>query len=216
MNTRVARTARATVTATFATFIAAFSHLVGGAQFPAPAALALSLAFSLLACLALSRRAFSSWRTGASVATSQLMFHGLFSFLGAPGQVVHGGHHASFLVVPATQDPVAHSPLMWLSHLGAAIVTFAALRHGERLLRGLGDVASILVARLFAMPRLPDSSAESQPNRAGGFSPPTRSPSSAYRCTTGDRRFCRTESEHRRTPLRHHKPCTRPRAARLP
>lgn len=87
MATRWARVARGWIVALFSTFVAALSHTLGGGSAPGLLAVVLSLAFAGILCIGLAGRTLSLWRTGVSVALSQLIFHGLFS-LGSAGSVV--------------------------------------------------------------------------------------------------------------------------------
>jgi hypothetical protein len=152
--TRWMRVLRGSVGATFATLTAAFSHVVAGGSLPSPAAIALTLALSLLLWIALSGRTHSLWRTTAAVGLSQALFHGIFSKVAASGTVVlspHSGHHGAHeavTILGAAADHAAHPSWMWLAHTAAALLTIAALRHGEAALRALGLAAALLFAPL--------------------------------------------------------------------
>ena len=161
MTSRWARVSRGLTAAAFATFIAAFLHVAGGGGEPGIVALALSLSFSGLACIALAGHRLSLWRHAASVLVSQLIFHALFaltpsggtlSLVGAPH--VHGAVHVSVVAgadVPMT-GMLPDGPTMWLSHVGAALLTIAALRWGERAFWGLYETAKIRLGRAVRPP----------------------------------------------------------------
>ena len=139
MTTRGLRLVRGWIGAVVATSIAAGSHFLAGGNAPEPLLLLLALALSGLACTALTGRGLSLWRLSAGVALSQGLFHWLFSGAAAPhgSSAPAGGHlaHTSGLepaagtILSAAADH--SSPLMWLGHAVAAVLTVAVLRHGE-------------------------------------------------------------------------------------
>ena len=164
MATRWARVVRGLVAATLATFVAALFHVAGGGAAPSGLALTLSLTFSTLAALALTGRRASTWRLAASVAVSQTVFHALFSlgaggtrFVSADGSShVHAGSH---LIAMADQhmsesSVIPDSPLMWLSHATAALVTIIALRFGGRAFWGLFETARLRLDRVVRPPEI--------------------------------------------------------------
>ncbi|MHA6694429.1 hypothetical protein [Homoserinimonas sp. A520] len=173
MTKRWARVIRGQAVAVFATFAAALSHGVADGGHPPIAAIALALAFSSVACVVLAARHFSRRRLAASVAISQLIYHGLFSLFGTagstPGAVVVG-HHGSLSFAPTAsgQSPAALSHAvssdLWMlaAHLGAAVLTFALAVRGERSLMAVRRVAELVVAAVFVgtlrwpLPHIPD------------------------------------------------------------
>lgn len=156
MSSRWTRFARGWVTAALATFVAAVFHVASGGPAPSVLAVALTMAFAVMLCVALAGRRVALWRQAVSVAASQFLFHALF-VLGqgsaelAPGSAA--GHlHAGMTLSFASGDPAAASlahagHTMWLGHALAAIVTIAALRHGEAALRGLAELAALAFGR---------------------------------------------------------------------
>jgi hypothetical protein len=139
MNARAMRVARGWVVGVFATALAALSHAVAGGGTPSPLALGVGVVFGgMLGTFALSARP-SLPRLTITVALTQAVFHVVFSTLGSAAPVA--GHAHDTLVMA---QPVAHAhvdtPLMWLSHTLAGLLTLAVLRHAERalwrLLRG--------------------------------------------------------------------------------
>lgn len=139
MTARGLRLVRGWIGAVVATFIAAGSHLLAGGNAPELPLLLLALALSGLACTALTGRGLSLWRLSVGVALSQGLFHWLFSGAAAPhGSIAPAGGH---LAHSAPLEPAAGtvlssaadhtSPLMWLGHAVAAVLTVALLRHGE-------------------------------------------------------------------------------------
>lgn len=151
MTGRGVRLLRGLVAAGVATFLAASSHVLAGGPPPDAAIALLSLALSGLVCTALAGRSLSLWRLSAAVVLSQAVFHGLFSLGTSPHSPVaagsssgHSGHSAHIMLDPATaMDGMDHSsPVMWVGHAIAAVLTIAALRHGEvaalRLIQALG------------------------------------------------------------------------------
>ena len=150
MRARRIRVLRGLVAALTATFLAAFSHAVSGAEVPGLFALIAASVLAAVVCIALAGRALSTWRLAASVVLSQLGFHTLFALAPAStGTVITGGgHHAGTMVM--TADATAHvhataSPVMWLGHALAAVVTIAALSSGERVLLALFDTLRLTV-----------------------------------------------------------------------
>ena len=158
MATRWARVVRGLVAATLATFFAALFHVAGGGTAPSGLAITLSLTFSGLAALALTGRRASTWRLAASVVVSQTLFHALFSlgaggtrFVSADGMAhVHAGSHLIAMAGQHMQSSsvIPDSPMMWLSHASAALVTIVALRFGEQTFWGLFETARMQLGRV--------------------------------------------------------------------
>lgn len=152
MHSRAARAARGWIAAAFATFVAAFSHVAAGGNDPTAFGVIVSLVLSGAACTLLAGRTLSLGRLAASVAVSQVLFHGLFSTLGTPAAVAH--EHASVLPDAAAAAP--HTDML-LAHVAAGLLTLVALRHGERAFWGVADTARLLLSRLLpvVIPVLP-------------------------------------------------------------
>lgn len=151
MNPRAARTLRGLGAGTVATVVAAASHGLGGGGLPGAAGLALALAFSAIVSIAIIGRRLPAVRLAASVAVSQLAFHVVFSTLGGAGEVITGaGHHGAVHVTTAAESVVHASPLMWLSHGAAAVVTVLALLFGERAIASIGETARMLLAAVLS------------------------------------------------------------------
>lgn len=149
--------ARGAAAAVAATATAAASHTLAGAEAPSPAILALAVAFSTLVCVVLSGRRLSLRRLAGSVLLSQLAYHALFLVTGGGGDVSvagtspSGAHfHAATTVelVAGGGGHPAHSLGMWAAHLVAAVLTVAALRHGERVFWTLGSELVRAVVRI--------------------------------------------------------------------
>ena len=149
MNSRWARVVRGTIAAGVATFVAAFSHALGGDAAPSWVGVGASFVLSVAICTVLSGRALSWWRLAASVAVSQVLFHVLFS--GAPAAPAasvahdHGGTAITALSMPAMDG---HADRMILAHVIAGIITLLALRFGERAFWSVTDSARLVVARV--------------------------------------------------------------------
>lgn len=139
MTARGLRLVRGWIGAVVATSIAAGSHFLAGGSAPEPSLLVLALALSGLACTALTGRGLSLGRLTAGVALSQTLFHFVFSGASAPhgSMAPAGGHLAhSPVLEPAAGGILSSaadhaSPLMWLGHAVAALLTVGILRHGE-------------------------------------------------------------------------------------
>jgi glucan phosphoethanolaminetransferase (alkaline phosphatase superfamily) len=136
------RVLRGTLAASLATFVAAFSHVLGGGALPSAAAVSLSFSLALLVCIALAGRRLSLWRTVASVAFSQLLFHALFSTVMGTSSITmsaHAGHGVSDVVITSSSGAGAsgHPSTMWFAHAGAAALTVVAIRYAEVALAAL-------------------------------------------------------------------------------
>lgn len=159
MGTRWARFVRGWVIAVFSTVVAALSHSLAVGTSPSVLAIVLSLAFAGIACVGLAGKRLSLWRMSASVAFSQLIFHGIFSSMSGPFPAsvalghVHDAAQTSVALLAATHASHAawHSaPLMVIAHVGAGLLTLAILRYGERAYWGLVDTTRMLIRVLFA------------------------------------------------------------------
>ncbi|GGE91953.1 hypothetical protein [Mycetocola zhadangensis] len=169
MRARRIRVARGIAAAAVATFFAAFSHVVSGAEVPGLFALVAASVLSIFLCIALAGRTLSTWRLTASVLLSQLGYHLLFALVPAStGSVVTApGHHADMVMM--TTDATTHvhastSPAMWLGHALAAMITVAALVYGERLLFSLFDTLRLGVRVLLVGIRLAPVRRPAMPN----------------------------------------------------
>jgi hypothetical protein len=169
MTARWATVTRGLLAASFATFVAALFHVAGGGADPSALAIVVSLTFSGLACIALAGRRLSRARLSISVALSQLIFHALFS-LGQPGVIlvsthgirhIHDGTQMAMMGdglsvagvqgmqgMQGLQDVIPDTPLMWVSHIAAALVTIVAISRGEKAIRAVCALARIVAARL--------------------------------------------------------------------
>ena len=83
MTSRWARVAQGAAIASFATFVAALSHTVGGGTPPGLLAVVLSMAFSTLLCLTVAGGRLTLARTVIAVAATQFALHALYSVQGA-------------------------------------------------------------------------------------------------------------------------------------
>lgn len=131
--------ARGWVVGVIATAAAALSHAVAGGGTPSPLALAVGVVFGgMLGTFALSARP-SLPRLSIAVGVTQLVFHVVFSTLGSAAPVAGHVHSAVVVMVPANHAH-ADSPLMWVSHAIAGLLTLGLLRRAEqalwRVLRG--------------------------------------------------------------------------------
>lgn len=185
-NSRWARFTRGWVVAALSVFVAALSHSFAGGATPSWLAIALALAFASMFSIGLSGGRAPSTRRSApgraalagtviSVAGSQLMFHGLFSLLGAQPALGHAalpaaslGAHAGHQLSPAqiagqlaTIAPQGstllpsgahHDAWMLLGHTIAGLLTIAALLYGEQALRGLARTAGLALRGLAVRP----------------------------------------------------------------
>ncbi len=152
MHSRWARVARGWTAAAFATFVAAFSHALGGGATPSAFGILASLVLSGMLCSLLAGRTLSLWRLSASVALSQVLFHGLFVSLGTPipGASPMGGMPGG---MPIDAAPLAHhaGASMWLAHVVAGLITLIGFRYAEQAFWGIADTARLALARLTSL-----------------------------------------------------------------
>ena len=165
MSSRGARVGRGFAAAGVATLVAALFHMAGGGLAPSALALTLSVVFSSLGSIALVGKRVAAWRLTLSVLVSQFLFHGLFTlspsatFSGMPADGhLHAGMHLT--LVPGSTSATSatgmtmpamifgDNPWMWLSHAAAALLTIAALLHGERTLLAVARFAFFILERL--------------------------------------------------------------------
>ena len=149
MQSRWARVARGWAAATFATGVAALSHIIAGGNVPTVVAIGATLVISGMVCTLLAGRALSTLRLSASVLGSQALFHGVFATAGVPVVAEHSHGASTTLIVDAAQHGHA---TMWVAHCVAAILTIVVLRFGETALWGLARIARMFFARLLAWP----------------------------------------------------------------
>jgi hypothetical protein len=146
MQPRAVRTLRGTLVALVSTTFAAVSHSLAGGYLPNAPSLLLALLFSVATGIAVSTAVFSRRRLAASVTIAQLGFHAVFSAIGTNGTVERLGHHGA-LVAVGTEHAHSGDPAMWIAHAIAAVLTYLALRHGERSLAVLGHALFGALAR---------------------------------------------------------------------
>jgi hypothetical protein len=163
VQSRAARTARGWITGAFATAAAAVSHGVADGAAPSALALFAALVFAGVVGTFLVGRRASLPRLVAIVASSQLGFHLVFSYL-TPGTATGGGHHdGAATLLPAVVDPATG---MWAAHAIAMLLTVVFLRHAELALWSLLREALAAVAGVpivDAVPSVPHSAASTAP-----------------------------------------------------
>ncbi len=181
MSSRWARFTRGWLIAAFSVFTATLSHSYAGGITPGWLSIVLSLAFASIFSMSLARTSVASrssarsasqlWRTGVSIAGSQLVFHGLFTVLGAaPTAVIsqgaaassaHAGHLMSSSQIAsqlAAAAPLSmasdahHDVWMLLGHALAGALTLLAVVRGEHAARGLARTARIALRALAVRP----------------------------------------------------------------
>lgn len=184
MTSRQLRILRGAAASVVATVLAAVSHTVGGATAPHPL-LVVSLVVLLTpaAALIVGRRP-ARHRIVATVLFAQLVFHGLFTLLGAPvivdPAVVPVGHVHDLSALLADRPVAAGGGAatagvwMLIAHVLAAAATCALLWHGEQLLQGIaGWVRAVLRRRIVIARRSPAAPASPVPAPAdSAFSAP--------------------------------------------
>lgn len=146
MSTRAARLARGWLVGVFATAVAALSHAVAGGGTPSGLALVVGAVFGgMLGTFALSARP-SLPRLTIAVGVTQLAFHVAFSTLGEAA-IASAPHVHGVIEVGAPAHGHVDSPLMWLSHAVAGVVTLVLLRGAETAAwRLLAEFARLVLA----------------------------------------------------------------------
>jgi hypothetical protein len=167
MDRRRQRALRGILAATLAVFVAAWFHTASGGAAPSILAMVVSTVLAAPACVLLAGRRPALWRLALSVALSQFAFHFLFG-LGQPSDVRFSGDTTMagmpgmhLQVTGGGSTPSAlGTATMWAGHAVAALLTIAAIRHGEGVLRRtLGLAARFLVVALRLAAALPLPSA---------------------------------------------------------
>lgn len=146
---RARRALHGLAAASFATFVALASHVLGGGESPTWIGVIAPWTLSVAASTLLAGRALSLTRLSTAVAVSQALFHAMFTLGAAPattaaaGAGSHADHaHGAAVVLDATAAAASAGAAMWGWHAVAAVVTVAALYHGERVLGLLATLAS--------------------------------------------------------------------------
>jgi hypothetical protein len=153
MQARRTRVARGVLAAAVSTFAAAFSHGAASGEAPSVVALAVASVLAVAVCIALAGRA-TPVRLGLAVVGSQAAFHTLFAALpGVSGTATQAGHHGMVVLAANATTHVHESAgvAMWLGHAASAIVTIAALQHGERVLLAFGDTLRLVIRTLISV-----------------------------------------------------------------
>ena len=151
---RATHLAKGLAAASIATFVALFGHVLGGGGVPSGVGIVASLVLSSAVCVVIAGRRLSIMRLTLSVAISQVLFHFLFVLGSTSHHVVatHEGHHgATALATTATHAAAS----MGAGHVVAAVVTIAVLYFGERVARGLAELALLVASRLLRTFRIP-------------------------------------------------------------
>ncbi|QDO88272.1 hypothetical protein FNH13_07860 [Ornithinimicrobium ciconiae] len=135
---------RGGLAAAVATTIALLFHLMAGGAMPALPGLVIPLLLAISVCILLAGVRLPSLRLLLSVGASQLLFHNLF-MLGATDADAAEAHAHHATGAAATQTGT--SVWMVVAHLAAALLTAAALRHGELILARLSSAVRHLAWR---------------------------------------------------------------------
>lgn len=155
MNQRASRAVRGTIAAAVSTFIAATSHGLADGRAPSIVAVSVALTASVFVCIALAGKTVSRPRLAVAVAFSQLAYHGMFAFAPSGGSVsstslgVHAQHAVQSIDVHTGVVAHTHSPMMWVAHILAGVVTTLLLATGENVIRGFFATLRLAVSTLF-------------------------------------------------------------------
>ncbi|MHC5560691.1 hypothetical protein [Kocuria sp. U4B] len=175
----VARVVRGAIAGILSVAVAGVSHYAVDTAAPSPGAVAVSVAVAVGVGVLLAGHRMGPARLASAVAISQGAYHLLFARTGANTAASHSlrgaepapGHtHPAALPagLPDLSSAVpAHWPMLLL-HLLAAVVTYLALRHGERAWWSLVDVLGAPLRRLLAV-AFPWEAARRPVGRPGRF-----------------------------------------------
>nr|WP_274637516.1 hypothetical protein [Microbacterium bovistercoris] len=165
---RSARAVRGVTAALVTALVAATAHTFAGGGAPSPLLVGIAVILAAPLAVALVGRRGSAVRTAAAVAAAQGVFHlafalfadpGAVTYTAAPGMVGHAAAHTTMTMTTlhgaGSHDMSPGSPMI-LAHLVAALVTFALLWRGERMLRALGRGIRRLVPLLVIAPWRPE------------------------------------------------------------
>lgn len=161
MTPRQLRLLRAASASTVATTLAAVSHTIAGGAAPHPLLVVAMASFLVpLAAVLLGARA-SRFRVAATVLVSQTLFHAVFQVLGAPtGTAIVSGHqhHIDLGALGSAVSVPAPDSVMLVGHLVAAVLTTAALWHGESMVRVVAGWVEARLRRAIPVFRSPHES----------------------------------------------------------
>ncbi|MFI8631340.1 hypothetical protein ACIGEP_01930 [Microbacterium sp. NPDC077663] len=154
VDARRVRVVRAGGAAAIATLTAAAAHTLGGGTAPAPWLVATVMLLAWPIALAIVGSRPSAVRTGLAVAASQALLHAAFALVGDVHPTLAAGHHHTALALTgAGGGAMPLDGTMLTGHAAAAIVTAAAVCHGERMLRVVArGIRALLRSHV---PRLP-------------------------------------------------------------
>lgn len=189
MTPRQLRLLRAATASSVATTLAAVSHTIAGGAAPHPLLVVAMASFLVpIAAMLIGARA-SRIRVATTVLVSQTLFHAAFQVLGAPtGTPIVSGHqhHLDLSALGTAASAAAPDSVMLLGHLVAAVLTTAALWHGESMVRAVAGWVEARLRRsiplfrppherpaspVFALPLLIDAALSSSVSRRGPPSP---------------------------------------------
>jgi len=143
----LARALRGTIAGSVTTTLALAFHLAGGGALPSALAVLGSFGGAIWVSILIGRRRRSLPLLIAGIAASQALLHTIFSASTAGAAIDgtgHAGHGAGPLQLVVDHDGSA----MWWAHLVAGVLTVAALRRGEHILRRLAELARLVIGAI--------------------------------------------------------------------
>ena len=147
------RAVRGALAGSLTTFLALAFHVFGGGAVPDAAAIVGSLLAAVWICTMLAGRRLRALLLVVAISVAQLVLHTVFSMATATAVVVpadagahqHGAYQHSDTVIGAITH-AGHA--MWAAHAAAGAVTVLGILFGDRVLAGLSELGSRVVARL--------------------------------------------------------------------
>lgn len=149
--TASARGLRGVAAGALTTFLALLFHVLGGGAAPGALPVGLCLLATVWVSVLIGRRRPSLPLLVAAVTVSQLVLHTAFALATGSAAVVETGGHQGHV---GASLAVAHGHAgqsMWLAHAVAGVLTVAAIRRGEAMLRRIAKAAGIAVAALLRL-----------------------------------------------------------------
>ncbi|MDN4483354.1 hypothetical protein [Demequina lignilytica] len=146
--TRIARAAGA---AALSTLAALTMHVLAGGHAPAAAGVLVPLAVAFAVGVQLAGRPLGRLRLALLLGASQLAFHAAFSFGGSAAPAAHA-HHGAVTLGPV--ELAGDGGSMPVAHVAAALVSYAAIRRADSLVRALRRLATLVSRAISARLRL--------------------------------------------------------------
>ncbi|MBX9472914.1 hypothetical protein [Microcella sp.] len=149
MNPRAARLLRATAVTVSAVALASAAHMAAGGAAPGLIGLVTAIVLgSMLGTALLSNGRLTPWRTAATIAGGQLVFHTVFTWGGTAIVPVDPHLHAAVTVASADALHAHGAETMLLAHVVAGLLALVVLLVEQRVVDGLVALTARVLRRL--------------------------------------------------------------------